>query len=138
MTVETMQSSAYVPEWEHFSLCHLSSFARRRAKRYLEPSFSSSAIVHSVTMGTHLASNRSIKPVKISILTRAVCEKKFVSRITWYGGPRAWFASKKSADGACGMCRTALVSSTFREDCFFACSRWSRWPRIRFTCDMLA
>ena len=45
------QSSAYVPLWVHGNRRKRGSFARRSATRYLDPSFSSSAITQSVTHG---------------------------------------------------------------------------------------
>lgn len=136
-----MQSSAYVPECEHFNLSHRSSLARRSASRYLSPNFSSSAMEHSVTTGTHLAYNRSIRPGSTSILERTVCEKKFVSRRTWYGGPSAWFAWKNMAEGAWGMWHTAARSASSCCCCLlaaggFACSRLSRALRTRFTWNL--
>lgn len=45
--------------------------------------FSSSAITQEVRSTSHFAYRQFIMPSKISILRETVCERKFVSTITW-------------------------------------------------------
>lgn len=113
MTLDTMQSSAYVPVCVHVNLSNrssrailpsdLSSQAHRNAIRNLWPSFSSSAITQSVTHGIHLANKQSIIPRTGSILFCIEKLMKLVSIIIRYGGPRAWLYWKNKDDATCGL-----------------------------------
>src|SRR5271163_4258144 len=103
MTLSTIQSSAYMPPWEHFNRSHLSSLAMRNAILYLGPSFSNSAITHAVMTGMHLARNVSMSVSSKGSFRCTVCERKFVSIRMEYGGTRASLCWKKRAEETCGL-----------------------------------
>lgn len=68
LILSTMQSSAYVPLWLHFSLSNLGSFDIFNAILYFTPNFSSSPTTQSVIYGMHLPSKQSILALKMSSL----------------------------------------------------------------------
>ncbi|CAH0366460.1 unnamed protein product [Pelagomonas calceolata] len=107
----TISSSAYVPRFKYEGILRKrGSFASLKANRYFVPSFSSSAMTLSSMTGTHFASKQSVMPLTRSILFLIEKLMKFVSTITWKGGPRPVLCAKNMEAG---------VWSTWRSACFF-------------------
>lgn len=76
-----------------------------------------------------------------SSLFSTVCERKFVSTRTEYGGARAVLYWKNIDDGACGTSRMAALrffSARATASTSFFLRRASRWPMSLLNCDSVS